>query len=132
LETRGRAEGLISYIAGRYAAAVEIGVGHYPDVALRLIERGVKVFATDIRFFSHGPLRIVIDDITEPDVSLYHSVGLMYSLRPPPELVPSMKQTARRIAADLIVQPLAAEFMDGRLMRVGKASFYIWKFHEEG
>jgi uncharacterized protein len=131
LETCGRAEGLIDYIAGRYASVVEIGIGHSPAVAVRLIEKGVSLFATDTRPFYHGQLKVVVDDITDPDLSFYRACDLLYSIKPPPELVPYMKKTAKSVSADLIVKPLASDYLDGQLMRHGSTSFYIWKHHEE-
>jgi uncharacterized protein len=131
LETCGRAEGLIDYIAGRYTSAVEIGIGHSTMVAVSLLENGVSIVATDTRPFYYEQVRVIVDDITEPDLSFYGNIDLIYSIKPPPELVPYMKKTAKSISADLIVKPLASDYLDGQLMRHGNTSFYIWKHHEE-
>jgi uncharacterized UPF0146 family protein len=48
LETCRRIEGLVDFIAGRYNNAVEIGIGHSPEVAFALLSRDINVFATDI------------------------------------------------------------------------------------
>ena len=48
METCRRIEGLVDFIAGRYHNVAEIGIGHFPDVAFALLDRGVDVFATDI------------------------------------------------------------------------------------
>jgi len=74
---------------------------------------------------------VIVDDITDPDLFFYRNTGLIYSIKPPPELVPHMKKTAECVSADLIVKPLASDFLDGQLMRHGHTSFYIWKHHEE-
>jgi len=131
LETCGRAEGLIDYIAGRYTSVVEIGIGHSPKVAVRLLEKGVSMFATDTRPFYYEQLKVIVDDITDPDLSSYRNIDLIYSIKPPPELVPYMKKTAKSVSADLIVKPLASDYLDGQLIRHGNTSFYIWKHHEE-
>jgi uncharacterized UPF0146 family protein len=121
-------ESLVNYIADRYGNAVEIGIGHFPDVALDLLERGVQVFATDVHQFQYKGLKVITDDITEPDLSAYTVVDLFYSLRPPPELIPYMVCLAKRIPADLIVKPLASEYPGGQLIRHGNTSFYLWSF----
>lgn len=124
---RASYRGLTDYIARRYGYAAEIGIGHFPDVALELAKRGVRVFATDIEQFEHRGLRVVIDDITEPQVSLYRKTDLLYSLRPPPELVPYMRRLATDICAELIVKPLASEYPGGQLTRYGDSTFFLWR-----
>ena len=123
---RGSCKGLVDYIAGKYGCAAEIGVGHFPDVALALAERGMKVFATDVKPFRHKGLKVVVDDITEPDLSLYSRVQLIYSLRPPSELVACMQRLAKAVSADLIVKPLVSEYLAGRLTRMGNTTFFLW------
>jgi uncharacterized UPF0146 family protein len=126
LETCRRIKGLIDLIAGRYHSAVEIGIGHFPDVAIALLARGVQVFATDIRPFRYPGLNVVIDDITEPDLSLYKGKKLIYAMRPPPELIPYMKRLANLISADLILKPLSDEYSEEwRLMQNGDMTFFI-------
>lgn len=131
METCGRSEGLIDYIAGRYTGVAEIGIGHAPEVAVKLLEKGVSIFATDTRPFYYEQLKVIVDDITDPDLSFYRNIDLIYSIKPPPELVPYMKKTAKSISADLIVKPLASEYLDGQLIRWGNTSFYIWKHNDE-
>jgi uncharacterized UPF0146 family protein len=120
-------KGLIDYIAERYDCAAEIGVGHFPDVALALTERGVRVIGTDIKPFPHRGLKVIVDDITRPDLSKYSATDLLYSLRPPPELVPYMNWLATKVSADLIVKPLASEYPGGRLTRHGGSTFFLWR-----
>lgn len=123
-----RYEGLVNYIASNYGNVAEIGIGHFPDVAFALLERGVKVFATDIRPFPYTGLKVVVDDITEPDFFLYTSISLLYSLRPSPELVPYMVRLARVLSKDLIVKPLAADYIYGRLILSGNTTFFLWNY----
>lgn len=123
---RNSCRGLVDYIAGAYGCAAEIGIGHFPDLALTLMDRGVQVFATDIKPFRHKGLKVVVDDITQPNLSLYTGVHLIYSLRPPLELVPYMEQLAKAVTADLIVKPLTSEYPGGRLTRSGNTTFFLW------
>jgi uncharacterized UPF0146 family protein len=142
LETCRRIEGLVDFIADRYRKPVEIGIGHFPDVAFALRMRGISVFATDIRPFCYQGIPVFFDDITSPDLSLYEGTELLYSLRPPPELIPYMKGLAKKISADLIIKPLSSEhpqdldiilqgdttfFMCNQKNHIGTRSFYYEK-----
>jgi uncharacterized UPF0146 family protein len=124
------------YIAGRYGKCAEIGIGHFPDLALALAAKGVEVFATDIVPLTYEGLRVIIDDVTSPDISLFYGVDLIYSMRPPPELVFYMERLAASLSADLIVKPLSSEFVDGReSVRFGGTTFFEWshgRLREEG
>jgi uncharacterized UPF0146 family protein len=129
LETYRRVGEMAEYIAGRYRKSAEIGIGHFPDLAFALIAKGAEVFATDIVPFSYKGLRVVIDDITRPDVSLFYGVDLICSMRPPPELVFYMDRLAARLSASLIVKPLSSEFIDGReAVRHGDTTFFEWSY----
>jgi len=119
-------EGLVDYIAGKYVYAVEIGIGHFPDVALLLSQNNVRVFATDIKAFRYRGIKVITDDITEPDLSLYDGLDLIYSLRPPPELVPYMIRLSQRLSTDLIIKPLSSEHCDGQLVCYENTSFFLW------
>jgi uncharacterized UPF0146 family protein len=120
-------EGLVNYIASRYKNAVEIGIGNFPDVAFALIEKGIRVFATDVRPLQYIGLKVVVDDIMAPDLSLYKEIEVIYSLRPPPEIVPYMLRLAVMISADMIIKPLSSEYQGGQLMRSGDTTFSLWK-----
>jgi uncharacterized UPF0146 family protein len=92
------------------------------------VGKGLRVFATDTKRFSHRGLKVITDDIVNPEIALYAGVRLLYSLRPPPELVPYMKTLAQRLPADLIVKPLASESLDRPLRCHQTTTFYLWKF----
>jgi uncharacterized protein len=125
LETCRRIEELVDFIAGRYSNAAEIGIGHFPDVAFALLDKGINVFTTDIHPFHYAGLHVVVDDITSPDLSLYDGIDLLYSMRPPPELIPYMTSLAEKISADLILKPLSDEYIDGcRFIRNGNMTFF--------
>jgi uncharacterized protein len=133
LETCRRIEDLVDFIAGRYSKAAEIGIGHFPDVAFALLRKGIKVFATDIRQFHYRGLQVVIDDITVPDISLYDRIDLIYSMRPPPELIPYMKRLAGTVSADLLIRSLSSEYIEGyRFIRNGDSSFFWGNYQTKG
>jgi uncharacterized protein len=128
LEACRRIDGLVDYIAGKYTKAIEIGIGHFPDVAYALIDRRLELLATDILPFKYAGLKVVMDDVTAPDPEVYSNVNVLYSMRPPSELVPYMVRLAENIPADLIVKPLSAEYLNGGLMKYGNTTFYLWKY----
>jgi uncharacterized protein len=132
LEACRRIDGLVDYIAGKYAKAVEIGIGHFPDVAYSLIDRQVELLATDILPLEYSGMKVVMDDITAPDPDVYKKVDVLYSMRPPSELVPYMVRLAEKLPADLIVKPLSAEYLDGRLTKYGHTTFYLWNYRTTG
>ncbi len=123
---RKSCKGIVRYVVGKYSRAVEIGIGHFPDVALALSGKGVQVFATDTERFQYANLRVVVDDVTEPDLSLYSGVHLIYAVRPPMELIPYMVRLSKTISTDLIVKPLASECPGGKLTGSGNTAFYLW------
>lgn len=127
MENYKRIEDLVDFIAERYGNAAEIGVGHFPDVALGLKRRGVRVFATDIRPVYYEDIDVFVDDITSPNLVPYKGINLIYSMRPPPELVPYMVRLAKTISADVIIKPLSSEYPEGwKLIRHGNASFFLF------
>ena len=128
LNSTHRYEGLVNYIADKYDSAVEIGVGHFPDVAFALLDKGVRVTATDIIPFDYKGLKVAVDDITLPDLSLYDRINLIYSLRPPPELVFYMVKLAKTLSAVLIIKPLASEYPGGKLISHGNTTFFMWSY----
>ncbi len=119
-------EGLVEYIAEKYNNTVEIGIGYFPDVAFALLKKGMRIVATDVRPFQYNGLKVILDDITNPDLSVYSGIDLIYSLRPPPELVPYMEQLARTLSTDLIVKPLSSEYIGGQIIRYENTTFFIW------
>ncbi len=68
-------------------SVVEVGVGNHPDVAGRLAERGVDVTATDI-YEREAPdgVAFVVDDVLDPDHSVYAGRDVVFARNLPPEL----------------------------------------------
>jgi uncharacterized UPF0146 family protein len=122
---------LIDYLSRRYRRVVEVGIGTSTRVARALEERGVAVVATDLNPQPKG-IPVVRDDIWQPRLDLYANAQAIYAVRPPPELVPPMKDLARRLALDLIVKPLAGEPCDGGVMSGDGGFFYVYGFGTGG
>ena len=116
---------MIEYVSSRYQKVVEIGIGSYPKVALALQARGLEVVATDIQPQPVG-FPTEFDDARCPRFELYEGAQAIYAVRPPPELIPLLKELASRLTVDLLVRPLAAEPVDGRLMNRAGSFFYLF------
>lgn len=123
---------LVNYIFLNYAYVAEIGIGKVCDVGAALAKKGVRIFATDVQAFKHNGLSVVVDDVTRPDLSLYNGVRLVYSIRPPPELVFYMNRLSKKISADLIVKPLSSEYPGGQLITMENSYFYLWSHQKNG
>ena len=73
-----------------------------------------EVIVTDkdekwIRTRKTPKVRAVADDVAFPSMPVYEGAGLIYSLQPPLELVPSMIELAGKVSADLLIAPLRDE-----------------------
>ncbi len=119
--------GIIDYISENYKNVVEVGVGNYTKIAHALEVRGLKVTATDINVVWRD-FPALIDDITEPDLSIYVGADLIYSIRPPMELVPYIEKVARKVCADMLIRPLSGEYCEGKLINYGGTHFYLKEF----
>ena len=124
---RKSCKGLSDYMAVTYHCAAEIGVGHFPDVGLNLLKKGLRVFATDVKPFLYDGLDVFVDDVTHPDLSLFTGVEIVYSVRPPLELVPYMERLSKQVLADLAVKPLYSEYPGWQLTGTGKVAFFLWR-----
>jgi len=68
-----------------YDRLVEVGVGRRPDVAGALVERGCAVTATDVvERTVPDEVGFVLDDVTDPDRSVYADAGCVYGRNLPP------------------------------------------------
>jgi uncharacterized protein len=135
-EKRERDEGLtmellIDYLSRRYRRVVEVGIGTYSRVACALRDRGLIVIATDINPRAAG-VPVVRDDLWEPRLEVYRDAQAIYAIRPPPEVLPPLKELARRLGADLVVKPLAGEPCDGQLVSTAGSFFYLYPAGQSG
>lgn len=121
------------WISKNYSSSekiVEVGVGSRTKVleGLKGELPECKLIATDIREVPVPEgVDFVLDDILEPDLSLYRDADLIYSLRTPPELCSSLAKLAGEIGADLLLKPLSSEETSklGKLVNYSGASFYL-------
>ncbi|VVB97180.1 Uncharacterised protein [uncultured archaeon] len=126
---------IAEYILNNYRnKVVEIGVGNLPQVAFLLKDK-LDVTVTDINEQKHNGIRFYRDDIFNPDIGIYESASLMYSIRPPIDLQDAMAKTAWDVGADLIIRPFGNEradlrkyYKDYKLVNYKKARFYLYRF----
>ncbi len=103
---------------------VEIGIGADFRVFKELKRQNADIKAVDITPSSHD---VTGDDVLNPDMDIYAGSGLIYSIRPPPELVPYIEKIAGRAGADLIIRPLSTDNVpaNGKLKNYKSAIFYM-------
>ncbi len=107
------------YIKENYESVrkiVEVGVGHRIDIAIgvKMLLPNVEVIVTDkdeswVRTRRTPRVQAVADDVMFPSLPVYEGAGLIYSLRPPLEMVPALERLAERVGADLLVVPISDE-----------------------
>lgn len=98
------------YIVTTYTHAVEVGIGENSDAASLVARAGKLLRSTDIKNIPALPeLAFRIDDIFEPDLSLYQGADVVYAIRPAIEMIPPLRSLAETINADLIVYHLGFE-----------------------
>jgi len=119
---------IVDYIAKNYSGkVVEVGIGYNWTVAKELKKRGFYVVATDIKPIDIDEIEFYIDNVMEPELKIYEGASLVYSIRPPPEIVPYIVAVANAVKADCLVRPFANDFYDGKLVNYKGEKFYIWK-----
>jgi uncharacterized UPF0146 family protein len=93
-----------------YAQLVEVGVGKRTDVATALADRGHSVTATDVhaRDVPNG-VKFVLDDVTDPDISIYDGADAIYALNCPPELHQPLLDVAKRVDAACLFTTLGGD-----------------------
>ena len=127
------AEDLAGYIARNYREkVVEVGVGHYCQVAGLLAAQGLQVILTDREERLVAGMKVEKDDIFSPRLWLYRGASLIYALRPPVEIQLAIGEVAAEIGADVLVRPLMDEVaqlpgFSRTLVNRGEARFYIFR-----
>ncbi len=122
-------EDILRYITTNYqgkAKIIEIGVGREDNVYRGLKKTGAyEVSATDL-IPDEG---ITYDDALEPNLNIYYGVDLIYSIRPPPELIFGLQNIASKVGADLLIRPLSTDSCHKpksmKLVNFGKA--VLWE-----
>ena len=107
---------LISKLYPRARKIIEVGVGRSPYTLLQLrsLLPNVEIVATDIdqevvRELNGMGVKSLVDDIFEPDEEVYEGADLIYSIRPPFELIPRLAELGSRIGADILIIPLSED-----------------------
>ncbi|WP_369335349.1 UPF0146 family protein [Halostella sp. PRR32] len=94
----------------RYERVVEVGIGRRTDVARTLADRGVTVTATDVRDRSVPDcVSFVVDDVTDPDPTVYADADAVYALNAPPELHRPLRDVADAADAALFFTTLGGD-----------------------
>jgi uncharacterized UPF0146 family protein len=113
------------YLARHYSNVpiVEVGIGSNFEVSKELKKHGHDVRSIDI---NPSLEEVIKDDILNPDLEIYKDCGLIYSIRPPPELVSYIAAVAKVVGADLIIRPLSTDDAPkkGELKNYKSAIFY--------
>lgn len=116
------AEDIAEFIALRYGYAlkiVEIGVGFQFDVAVALKKKlpnalivVVDVNPDAVEEAKKLGLTAYVDNIITPNMKIYEDASLLYSVRPPPELIPYIRKTAEKLKCPLIIRLLSGELIN--------------------
>jgi len=112
---------LVDFIVKTYRGSekiIEVGVGSQPWIAKRIKEclGETRVIVTDNnrsnldyvrRFLSD--VEIVQDDIFSPRIRIYEGARLVYSIRPPTEIVLELLKLSLILGFDMLVRPYSDE-----------------------
>jgi uncharacterized UPF0146 family protein len=127
------AQTLAAFIQTHYSAAiVEVGCGRYSATA-QALRPFFKVTATDILARQDIDSRMkpiyVKDDVQSPDLRVYRGANLIYSVRPPLEIQPSIVDLSERLGADALIKPFGSEIIaDRRLNLCNCRGFPLYLF----
>ena len=115
------------YITQNYTGkTVEVGVGKTKKTALELRKNpDIELTTTDTNPETDPD---VIDDITQPNIEVYHGAELLYSIRPPPEIHTPLQEVAEKIESDLLITPLGNEAtpIEHRVINHGGRAMYLY------
>ncbi|MHA1754414.1 MAG: UPF0146 family protein [Candidatus Odinarchaeia archaeon] len=110
---------------------VEVGIGPYTEIALSLkkIYPNAQIISADISFSndkyaelkSQGIL-VKNDDITKPNMEIYKNADLIYSIRPPIELIPNLVELAKKAKTKLLIRCFTGETPSNEIMKELKRS----------
>lgn len=115
------AEDIASFIASRFCQAskiVEVGVGFQFDTALALKRKhpGIRLIVVDrnpesAKEAKRLGLEACVDDVWNPDMQIYRDSSLIYSIRPPPELLEPIYRISKAVGCSLLIRPLSGEYL---------------------
>ena len=107
---------IISKLYPNARKIVEIGVGKSPYTALYLKDLLPKaeIIVTDadrgaVKYALSLNLNSVYDDVNDPNLEIYEGADIIYSIRPPFELIPKLESLRTKIKVDVIIAPLSED-----------------------
>ncbi|MEM3466990.1 MAG: UPF0146 family protein [Candidatus Jordarchaeales archaeon] len=122
---------IAEFIETRYANArkiIEVGFGGRTETAIKLAKKiNAEIILTDVNpdFLNtelnaelKGSIRVVIDDIFNPNWKLYEKANLIYAIRPNPELQKQIIDVASKSGADALLKVLSDEWPETENMNM--------------
>jgi len=107
---------LIAELYPKARKIIEVGIGKAPWAALRLRMLlpkteiiGVDSSQDSIEALRKLDLKLYVDDILKPKLNIYEGSDLLYSIRPPLELIDPIALVARMVGADALIAPLSED-----------------------
>ena len=107
---------IISKLYPNARKIVEIGVGKSPYTALYLknLLPKAEIIVTDadreaVRYALSLNLNSFYDDVNNPNLEIYKGADIIYSIRPPFELIPKLESLRTKIKVDVIIAPLSED-----------------------
>ncbi|CAB49118.1 UPF0146 family protein [Pyrococcus abyssi] len=93
---------------------IEVGIGFYTRIAKRLKELGFDVLAIDINKDAvvnakNSGLNAEVDDIFNPNISLYMGAKAIYSIRPTPEMMNYILKISKAVKVPAYIVPLTGD-----------------------
>jgi uncharacterized UPF0146 family protein len=115
------ANDIANFVAKTYESArkiIEVGIGSQPWIA-RIIKENLgetRIIVTDNRKSNLDYVKpflteveIVKDDIFSPRIQIYEGADLVYSIRPPTEIILQLVNLSSRMGFDLLIRPYSDE-----------------------
>ena len=93
-----------------FDSLVEVGIGSRTALAAALADAGCAVTATDVRDRETPEgVSFARDDVTDPDLAVYHGADAVYALNFPPELQRPTRELAREVGATFLFTTLGGD-----------------------
>ena len=131
---------IAEYISEKYPSAkkiIEVGIGRSPYTALLLQKllpkTELKVVDVDreaVEELRKIGLRAFVDDLTNPSLEIYKGADLIYSIRPPFELIPNIASLGARTGSDILIAPLSedahlSDLSGWKMVKLDKVVIYL-------
>ncbi len=121
---------LASYIINNYRGkVVEIGIGEYGEVASALSRNeDIEFIAVDKKNREYTDFEFYVDDLSSPDIEIYRGAELLYSIRPPMDILESIIDLKKQIGCDLLIVPLHDDIPSQSYELINHEGEVIYKF----